>query len=127
MTSRQQPDWDEPCFVISVVSRMVGVNAQTLRYYERIELLDQATIDDDDALDQYIWGTAAQIFHPVGTAKMGPASDPEAVVDAHGRVHGIDGLRVVDASIMPNIVRANTNLTCIMMGERVADWIKAGE
>ncbi len=96
-------------------------------YYERIELLDQATIDDDDALDEYIWNTAAQIFHPVGTAKMGPASDPEAVVDAHGRVHGIDGLRVVDASIMPNIVRANTNLTCIMIGERVADWIKAGE
>ena len=96
-------------------------------HYERIELLDQATIDDDDALDKYIWDTAAQIFHPVGTAKMGPASDPEAVVDAHGRVHGIDGLRVVDASIMPNIVRANTNLTCIMIGERVADWIKAGE
>jgi MerR family transcriptional regulator/heat shock protein HspR len=40
MTSRQQPDWDEPCFVISVVSRMVGVNAQTLRYYERIELVE---------------------------------------------------------------------------------------
>ena len=95
--------------------------------YDRIELLDQATIDDDDALDQYIWDTSAQIFHPVGTAKMGPASDPEAVVDAHGRVHGIDSLRVVDASIMPNIVRANTNLTCIMIGERVADWIKAGE
>ena len=40
MTNRQQPDWDEPCFVISVVSRMVGVNAQTLRYYERIELVE---------------------------------------------------------------------------------------
>jgi len=96
-------------------------------FYERIELLDQATIDDDEALDEYIWNTAANIFHPVGTAKMGPASDPDAVVDSHGRVHGINGLRVVDASIMPNIPRANTNLTCIMIGERVADWIKAGE
>lgn len=95
--------------------------------YERIELLDQALMDDDEALDEYIWTTASEIFHPVGTAKMGPASDPEAVVDSHGRVHGIEGLRVVDASIMPNIPRANTNLTCIMIGERVADWIKGGE
>ena len=97
------------------------------QFVERIEMLDQATIDDDEALDKYIWDTATQIFHPVGTAKMGPASDPEAVVDQHGRVHGVEGLRVADASIMPKIVRANTNLTCIMIGERVADWIKAEE
>ncbi len=90
-------------------------------FYDRIELLDQATIDDDESLDEYIWNTAAHIFHPVGTAKMGPASDPDAVVDSHGRVHGIGGPRVVDASIMPNIPRANTNLTCTMIGERVAD------
>jgi hypothetical protein len=49
---------------------------------------------------------------------MGPKSDPEAVVDQSFRVHGVEGLRVVDASVMPNIVRANTNLTCIMLGER---------
>ena len=97
------------------------------KHWERIELLDQALIDDDDALDRYIFDTAWQNLHPVGTAKMGPRSDPEAVVDAHGRVHGIDGLRVVDAAIMPTIPRANTNLTCIMIGERVADWINAGE
>jgi choline dehydrogenase len=65
------------------------------------------------------------MFHPVGTAKMGPDSDEEAVVDQYCRVRGIEGLRVVDASVMPNIVRANTNLTCIMIGERVADWMRA--
>ena len=94
---------------------------------ERLELLDQEIIDDDDLLDQYNWDTASHIYHPVSTAKMGPASDPQAVVDQHCRVHGIDNLRMVDASIMPNIVSANTNLTCIMIGERVAEWIAAGE
>ena len=54
---------------------------------------------------------------------MGPDSDPMAVVDQRGKVHGIDGLRVADASIMPDCIRANTNLTTIMIGERVADWI----
>ena len=94
-----------------------------LEHAENILLLDQATVDDDDALDKYVWDTAIQIFHAVGTAKMGPADDPEAVVDQFGRVHGIEGLRVVDASIMPNISRANTNLTCIMIGEHIADSI----
>jgi choline dehydrogenase len=55
---------------------------------------------------------------------MGPADDPQAVVDQYGRVHGVAGLRVVDASIMPTIPRANTNLTCIMIGERIAASIR---
>jgi len=54
---------------------------------------------------------------------MGPENDPMAVVDQRGTVHGIDGLRVADASIMPNCIRANTNLSTIMIGERIADWI----
>ena len=56
---------------------------------------------------------------------MGPDGDPGAVVDQYCRVHGIEGLRVVDASVIPSIPRANTNLTCIMIGEKVADWMKA--
>jgi choline dehydrogenase len=56
---------------------------------------------------------------------MGPAGDPGAVVDQYGRVHGVAGLRVADASVMPTIPRANTNLTCIMIGERLADWLRA--
>ncbi len=52
---------------------------------------------------------ATTIFHPVGTARMGAASDPDAVVDSHLRVRGVDGLRVVDASVMPTIVSGNTD------------------
>jgi choline dehydrogenase len=55
---------------------------------------------------------------------MGPDGDHGAVVDHQGRVRGVEGLRVVDASIMPGIVRANTNLTCIMIGERISDWMR---
>ena len=57
---------------------------------------------------------------------MGPATDPLAVVNQYGQVHGIQGLRVADASIMPNVIRANTNATTIMIGERVAEWMAAG-
>ncbi len=63
------------------------------------------------------------IFHPVGTAKMGPASDPRAVVDAQLRVHGVQGLRVVDASVMPRITSGNTNAPVLMIAERAAEWI----
>ena len=80
---------------------------------------------DDEKLQEYLRGSVSHLVHPVGTCKMGPASDPLAVVDQYGRVHGIDGLRVADAAIMPNVPRANTNLSAIMIGERVADFIRA--
>ena len=64
--------------------------------------------------------------HISGTCKMGPGSDSMAVVDQFSRVHGLQGLRVVDASVMPDVIRANTNATTIMIAERVADWIKEG-
>ncbi|MEQ8689512.1 MAG: GMC family oxidoreductase N-terminal domain-containing protein [Pseudomonadales bacterium] len=63
-------------------------------------------------------------YHPCGTAKMGPAEDAEAVVDAMGRCHRLTGLVVADASIMPFVPRANTNLTCIMIGEHIAEMIR---
>lgn len=64
------------------------------------------------------------IYHPAGTCKMGPATDPAAVVDHRLRVHGVKGLRVVDASIMPNIISGNPNAPVIMIGEKGADMIK---
>ena len=61
--------------------------------------------------------------HSSGTCKMGPESDPTAVADQYLRVHGIDGLRVIDASVMPDVVRANTNATVIMIAEKIASEI----
>jgi choline dehydrogenase len=66
-------------------------------------------------------------YHGVGTCKMGPASDPMAVVDQHLRMHGIDNLWVADASIMPTVVHANTNLTVMMIAERAYDFMKGHE
>jgi choline dehydrogenase len=87
--------------------------------------LTEDVVNSDAALEAFVRDNCTTIFHPVGTAKMGPESDPMAVVDQYCRVRGVEGLRVVDASVMPNIVRANTNLTCIMIGERVAEWMRA--
>ena len=78
---------------------------------------------DDHALDRWLMANVGTQHHSSGTCKMGEASDPTAVVDQYCRVHGIDGLRVIDASIMPDVVRANTNATTIMIAERAADWL----
>ena len=87
----------------------------------RIEPLD-SELESDDALDDWMMREATTGHHISGTCKMGPASDPMAVVDQHGRVHGLEGLRVVDASVMPDCIRANTNVTTMMIGERMADF-----
>ncbi|MDC8785623.1 GMC family oxidoreductase [Roseateles koreensis] len=70
---------------------------------------------------------ATTIFHPAGTCKMGRADDPTAVVDSHLRVRGVSALRVVDASVMPTITSGNTNSPTLMIAERAAAWILAGE
>ena len=71
-------------------------------------------------LAQFARAQADTIYHPVGTCRMGPASDRDAVVDSDLRVHGIDGLRIADASIMPEIVNAPTHAACVMIGEKCA-------
>jgi choline dehydrogenase len=76
---------------------------------------------------RFAQSTYDSYHHGSGTCMMGPASNPMAVVDQHLRVHGMDNLWVADASIMPTVVHANTNLTSIMIGELVSDFIKAAE
>ncbi|MGL4620494.1 GMC family oxidoreductase [Chroococcidiopsis sp.] len=87
------------------------------------EIAPGADVTSDEALVVYIRDTASTMWHPVGTCKMG--IDPMAVVDPELRVHGVEGLRVVDASIMPTITTGNTNAPTIMIGEKAADLIKA--
>ena len=81
---------------------------------------DDNLLSDDDALDIWMQTTATIAGHSSCTCKMGPASDTMAVVDQSACVHGVPGLRIIDASIMPEIVRANTNATTIMMAEKLA-------
>jgi len=76
----------------------------------------------DEALAEHIRQHAETIYHPVGTCKMG--QDPMAVVNDRLQVHGIGGLRVADASIMPTLVGGNTNAPAIMIGERASDLIR---
>ena len=88
----------------------------------RISPTDQ-DLASDGALDDWILRNVATAQHTCGTCKMGPESDATAVVDQYCRVRGLEAIRVVDLSICPNVVRANTNATAIMIAERAAGWI----
>ncbi len=85
----------------------------------------QGLLNDDKALTDFISASVGGVWHASGTCRMGSADDPAAVTDGTGRVYGIASLRVCDASLMPAIPRANTNVPTIMMAERIADLIKA--
>jgi choline dehydrogenase len=88
------------------------------------ELFPGPAVRTDEKIDRWIRQTLETCYHPVGTCRMGAADDPGAVVDPECRVRGLDGLRVVDASIMPAIVSANTNASTIMIAEKAADIIR---
>lgn len=99
------------------------VAAPALQRYQPEEWLPGPQAQTDEGLAQAAGDIGTTIFHPVGTCKMG--ADPQAVVDARLRVHGIEGLRVVDASIMPVITSGNTNAPTTMIAEKGSDMIRA--
>ncbi|MGE0578651.1 MAG: GMC family oxidoreductase [Reyranella sp.] len=107
---------------IRVTRRLMQQHA--LQAYRPEEFLPGPSVGDDDAaLAKAAGDIGTTIFHPVGTAKMGIASDPMAVVDARLRVTGLEGLRVIDASVMPTITSGNTNTPTIMIAEKAAAMV----
>ena len=84
-------------------------------------------LESEETLDNWLLKEASTYSHVCGTCKMGPSSDDYSVVDQYGKVHGIDKLRIIDASIMPDCVRAFLNATVMMMGEHMSDLIKQGK
>jgi 5-(hydroxymethyl)furfural/furfural oxidase len=80
---------------------------------------------DDDALAAFVEDSVAGMAHHAGTCRMGRSDDPDAVTDPQGRVYGVTGLRVVDASLMPWVPRGNTNLPTLMLAEKIAAAILA--
>ena len=110
------------------VRMLVGLEdhpAMSALIERRLNPLD-SDLESDDTLDAWMTRGVSTGYHISCTAKMGPESDAMAVVDQYGRVHGADGLRVADASIMPDCVRANINVTVMTIGERIADLITQG-
>lgn len=85
----------------------------------------EGLLSDEDRLTDFVKANVGCTWHPSGTCRMGRADDPAAVTDPQGRVHGIAGLRVADASLMPSIPCANTNMPTIMIAERIAGFIRA--
>lgn len=101
----------------------IATRAPLADLVEEIVFPDPARRSPDD-LDRLARRLSGSGYHPCGTAKMGPVDDPGAVVDQYGRCHAVDGLVVADASIMPTVPRANTNLTSIAIGEQIGEWIR---
>ena len=104
------------------LTRRIAASA-SLAPYAPEEFRPGPQFQSDEELASAAGEIGTTIFHPVGTAKMGPAADPVAVVDAELRVHGIGGLRVIDASVMPTITSGNTNEPTLMIAEKGAELV----
>jgi choline dehydrogenase len=100
------------------------VAAPALARYQPREILPGLQYQSEEELQQAAGAVGTTIFHPVGTCRMGTSDDPAAVVDNRLRVIGVEGLRVVDASVMPNITSGNTNSPTLMIAERASDMIR---
>ncbi|REC96600.1 choline dehydrogenase [Kushneria indalinina] len=114
-------DWEEFRDAIRVTRRIIEQPA--LDAYRGREIAPGPDIQSDEQLDEFVRHHAETAYHPCGTCRMGEG--PDAVVDGQGRVHGMEGLRVIDASLMPIIVTGNLNATTIMMAEKLADSVRS--
>ena len=122
-----------PCYLSTDEDRLIAASSlrqvrliasqPALASYQPQEWKPGIQFQSDEELARLAGDIATTIFHPVGTAKMGRADDPSAVVDARLRVRGVIGLRVVDASVMPTITSGNTNAPTLMIAEKAARWI----
>lgn len=106
------------------LTRRIAASAALARYQPH-EILPGLAFQTEEQLREAAGNVGTTIFHPVGTCRMGRADDPDAVVDARLRVRGVEGLRVVDASIMPTITSGNTNSPTLMIAERAAEMLRA--
>ena len=116
-------DWQEFRDGIRLTREIIAQDA--FKPFRGAEISPGADASSDEQIDQFVRDTVESAYHPSGTCKMG--SDAMAVVDAECQVHGLDGLRIVDSSIMPSIVSGNLNAPTIMLAEKAADKIKAME
>ena len=114
-------DWEDFRACIRLTREIFGQAA--FAPYVKSEIQPGAAVQTDDELDDFIRAHAESAYHPCGTARMGRADDPLAVVDPECRVIGVDGLRVVDSSIFPQVTNGNLNAPSIMVGEKAADHI----
>ena len=116
---------DLPLMIAAVRAARRVLAAPALDAYRGAEIFPGSAVTSDDEIARFIRRKAETIYHPVGTCKMG--HDPMAVVDDALRVHGIDGLRVADASIMPTLIGGNTNAPVMMIAEKAADLMLAAQ
>jgi choline dehydrogenase-like flavoprotein len=111
--------------VVRVTVRLLKSDAYR-HLFRRLTELTNATLEDDGLLDRWMLSHLGTAIHLCGSAKLGPASDPRAVVDQYGRVHGVTGLRVADTSILPTTPTRGPAATAVLIGELVADFMRTG-
>jgi choline dehydrogenase len=114
-------DWRDFRTCVRLTREIFG--QQALAPYVKHEIQPGAAVQTDAEIDDFIREHAESAYHPCGTARMGRRDDPMAVVDPECRVIGVDGLRVADSSIFPQVTNGNLNAPSIMVGEKAADHI----
>ena len=118
-------DWEEWRRCIRLTREIFAQDA--FKPFVKHEIQPGAEVQTDDEIDAFVREHAESAYHPCGTCKMGSAQDKDAVVDAQGRVIGVQGLRVVDSSVFPRITNGNLNGPSIMVGEKMADHVLGKE